>query len=106
MGKSSVPSASSRFLNMSREAVARRNSRLGMRKLRKRRVRINTVRASRDRTGEVKRSLPCCGKNPKNCGCEPPGKVNRAALNALTKHYKETELISFDDTTDVSVFKR
>ena len=76
-----------------------------IRKIQKRKG-TKPTRAKRDRTGEVKRSLPCCGKNPKNCDCRVPGKVVRAELNVVKQHFKDAPLISAADTTDVSVFQR
>ena len=93
-------SRSPRFLNQRPEAIMRRQTRARVRKFRSKQKRkmelVRKSKISKNSTRNscsyayVKRSLPCCGKNAKNCVCKLPGRVNRIALKKVKKHYADS----------------
>ena len=92
-------SKTQRFISHNLMQLTRRRARKIMRKRRANAIRADTA----DRTGEDRHQKhPCCGCF--KCQCKPPRGLQMRPLRQLEKYWKESELYTWEDTTDVSEF--
>ena len=102
------PNGKHRFLNMKPEQVQRRSERLRKRKYRAQtnnKQRNRKYRAQAKYVAYPRKARPCCGRQQRNCSCQPPKGMKKKQLTALAKRFAEAALCTVKDTTDVSVWQ-